>query len=518
MTIAARMERDDPTIRERALLDSFVDPCLVVEAVRDADGRVVDLRFTDANLAAAAYFHQDRERMIGMTFAELRPEFAATPLFAAYVETLETGRSLLLDDEPGTSPAGRRRRFDLRAVRVGDGLSVTWREVTDRSRAMAELARGRRELAEAQRIAHVGSWHWERATDQLTWSDEAARIMGLDPGLPAPLLEERRTGFTPESWERLMAAVGGTVAAGATRELEVDAIRPGGEVRHLLVHQEPVIDGGNVAGIRGTLADITELHAARQALARFNEELEQRVQERTAELRAANEELGSFTYTVSHDLRSPVRAIAGFSRLLERQSGPLLDDVGRHRLENIAVSAETMGRLIDDLLAFTRVGRVAIRSEPVPLGPIVARLRAAHAGRLADLGGRIELAEGAATPLADPTLLEQILLNLVDNAIAYHRPDVPPVVTVSAVATGAPEPGTSLVVVSVRDNGRGIPPEQRERVFEVFTRSTDEQDLAHAGIGLATVRRAARAMGTEVTLESEVGRGTLFSFTLRLAG
>jgi signal transduction histidine kinase len=141
-------------------------------------------------------------------------------------------------------------------------------------------------------------------------------------------------------------------------------------------------------------------------------------------------------------------------------------------------------------------------------GPILDRLHDTHAAVLAETGGRLDLAPDAAVPIADPTLLEEILLNLVDNAIAYRRPGVPPVVTVAAV------PVAGGVRVSVADNGRRIAPELEEHVWEVFTRSTGEQDLSHAGIGLATVRRAARAMGAEVALASEVGIGSTFSLVL----
>jgi signal transduction histidine kinase len=149
-----------------------------------------------------------------------------------------------------------------------------------------------------------------------------------------------------------------------------------------------------------------------------------------------------------------------------------------------------------------------VRREPVPLGPIVAGLGATHAERLKAAGGRLELAPDAAVPLSDPTLLRQIVANLVENAIAYARAGVPPIVTVSAVVEG------SGVRLSVSDNGRGIPPGLTERIFDVFTRTTVEQDLEHAGVGLATVRRAAVAMGTEIQVASEVGAGSTFWLTL----
>ena len=239
-------------------------------------------------------------------------------------------------------------------------------------------------------------------------------------------------------------------------------------------------------------------------LREFNEELERRVAERTAALVAANEELRAFSHTVSHDLRAPVRAIAGFARLLERSSQGTLDAGGLHRLDNIARSGETMGRLINDLLAYTRLGQETARAVPVPVEPIVARLTEAHEQRLHELGGVLVLAPDPAVPVADPMLLELILANLVENAVAYHRPGVAPLVTVSSARDGA------RVRVAVEDNGTGIPADARERIFEVFTRTSPDQELEHAGIGLATVRRAARAMGTDIGLASTVGAGSTF--------
>jgi light-regulated signal transduction histidine kinase (bacteriophytochrome) len=269
-------------------------------------------------------------------------------------------------------------------------------------------------------------------------------------------------------------------------------------------------DGG-VYEIIGLSRDISERKRREVDERRFADELERRVRERTAELQVANEELRSFSYSVSHDLRAPVRAVAGFARILERDYGDRLDAEGLHKLDNIITAGHTMGRLIDDLLAYTRVGQGSLSLMPVPLGPVLDGLRVALAARLAETGATLESVEPLATPVGDRSLIDRILLNLVDNAITYDRPGVPPHIRLSAVAAA------DGVTIAVADNGRGIPQDAWERVFEVFTRLTTDDAETRSGIGLATVRRAARAMGSEVTLESTVDTGTTFRLRLPAA-
>ena len=285
-----------------------------------------------------------------------------------------------------------------------------------------------------------------------------------------------------------------------------------GTVREIEWSSAPVRDEDGVVVGRASLGyDVTERAAAEAEIRRLNVELEQRVLERTAKLEAANRELETFSYSVSHDLRSPLRAITGFAEILDRRYREQLDAKGRHYLDNIVEGGRHMGVLIEELLEYSRLGRSQVHAEPVELGPILDRLRITLADRIAAGGGTLAVAAPLAVPAGDPVLVEQVLANLLDNAFVYRRPDVAPLVTVSAVRRGA------RVVVAVADNGLGIAPEFQARIFEPFVRLHTADEYPGTGIGLATVRKAARLMGSEVTLASVEGTGSTFSLDLPAA-
>jgi PAS domain S-box-containing protein len=291
---------------------------------------------------------------------------------------------------------------------------------------------------------------------------------------------------------------------------EARIVRLDGRVVDVETSASPFEDEGGVS-IHVILRDITERKRAQDALRELADDLEVRVRDRTAELQEANRELEAFAYSVSHDLRAPLRAVSGFSDILLRRHADRLDDDGRHFLDNIVAASKHMGELIEDLLAYSRLGRGAIRLVPVPLEPVVDRLCRTFEDQLAEPGARIDIERPLATPVGDQTLVEQVVLNLVSNALTYRSEGVPPRIRVAAVRRN----GT--VVLSVADNGIGIPPEYHERIFDVFARLHTEEEYSGTGIGLAIARKAARLMDGEITLESAPGLGSTFSLLLPAA-
>ncbi|HVZ19479.1 MAG TPA: ATP-binding protein [Vicinamibacterales bacterium] len=240
---------------------------------------------------------------------------------------------------------------------------------------------------------------------------------------------------------------------------------------------------------------------------RVYQELEQRVAARTKELEAANEELDAFSHSVSHDLRAPLRHLAGFSDLL--RADPALGEQSRHYAERIGAAALRMSSLIESLLSFARLGRAALTRRPVDLAAVAGD---AQREVVADAGDRaIEwrmAAEGVVS--ADADLLRQVFVNLLSNAVKYTRGRSPAVIEV-AVRDDV-EPGA--LAVCVRDNGAGFDPKYAGRLFGTFQRLHTEREFEGTGIGLANVRRIVHRHGGRTWADGVPDGGATFWFTL----
>jgi len=268
---------------------------------------------------------------------------------------------------------------------------------------------------------------------------------------------------------------------------------------------------GGEQGFYGIFFDVTKQERARLEIEQLNRQLDQRVREKTADLTAANRELESFAYSISHDLRAPLRGIDGFSHLLDEEYGERLDEQGRGYLKRVRGAAQRMGTLIDDILELSRVTRKQMVRERVDLSrmatEILDEFRQAQPQRRVD--ARIE---GGIVVEGDPQLLRVMMQNLIENAWKYSGKTDQARIEFGREADGA------TPCLFVRDNGAGFDMRYAGRLFAPFQRLHKPNEFEGSGIGLATVARIVHRHGGRIRAEAEPGRGATFRFTLAGTG
>ncbi|HYZ33082.1 MAG TPA: CHASE3 domain-containing protein [Crenalkalicoccus sp.] len=347
--------------------------------------------------------------------------------------------------------------------------------------------------------------------------EEAAAVVRAGHG--AQLMQELRaliSGIRSRSAERLAARAAGLDKAGRV-------LLAGAAAACALIL---LIAAGCVLLARRTIA---RLHAAAAEVRAANEGLEQRVAERTADLAAANEEVQRFAYIVSHDLRSPLVNVMGFTAELEASIAPVAAQLAAAEAANPALvspearraldaeipealgfirgATERMDRLISAILRLSREGRRTLTPEPVDMTVLIEGLAATLRHQLAEAGGEIAVAAPLPGLLTDRLAVEQVFGNLLDNAVKYLDPARPGRIAVRGRVQG------SRAVFEVEDNGRGIDGRDQERIFELFRRA-GAQDRAGEGIGLAHVRALVRRLGGAVDCRSTPGHGSVFRVIL----
>jgi PAS domain S-box-containing protein len=521
-----------------------------------------ELRYVAANAMYRKLTGSTLEGLLGKGVFELFPHDPADPnnesrqlLRTSFERVLATGKTDVLAVLPYRVPIVT----ESGEVEEDRFWSATHVPLLDGAGQVEYILQNTVDITELHRLKQVAATHtsaeagvWQRAlmlqgTNQtleqerrqlLTLFDQAPSFMAFLRG-PEHVFDmantayERLVGFRKVVGKRLVDALPEVVAQGFLdildgvyhngevfigRGMEVSLQRSSGggvESRYVdFVYQPIRTSDGTKVGIFVQGHDITEqkhaealLRERERQVRELNEALELRVAERTLELEEANKELESFSYSVSHDLRAPLRHITGFAQLLERRAKGSLDEVSLGHLKTISDAAKEGGRLVDDLLAFSRMSRKEMKKVPVDLAALVEEERRELAPEIGDRS--IAWTVGALPEVtADPSLLRLALKNLLSNAVKYTRPRSPAKIEVGARIEG------DEVHAWVRDNGVGFDMRYVDKLFGVFQRLHTAEQFEGTGIGLANVRRIVSRHGGRVWAEGKLDEGATFHFAL----
>jgi len=369
------------------------------------------------------------------------------------------------------------------------------------------LARSEDLYSRAQKTANIGTWDWDISNNTLDWSEQIAPMFGL----PDDDFENKYLEFIklvhPEDRQKVEAAVSASIEEQAPYFIEHRIVWPDGTMRWVSEQGEVLFDDEGLA-IRmiGVVQDITERKQAEEDIRDLNQSLEERVKERTMQLEEAYREMEAFAYSVSHDLRAPLRTITGFADILLMEAKELEPRL-RSYLKKISDGGTLMDKLIDNLLDFSRLARKELAAQEVNLGIIVQQvgdeLMAAQRDRIVDL-------QTAPLPpcFGDAALLKQVVFNLLQNAFKYTGHCERAIIDVGYIDDG------TEVIYFVKDNGVGFDMRYADKLFGVFQRLHSVEEFEGTGIGLALVQRIIHRHGGRIWADAEKNHGATFYFTI----
>lgn len=500
-------------------LTPFFETSLNLLTIVDREGR-----FYRVNPAWETVLGYSRNTLLGQPFLNfVHPDDHEATLAA--MAQLNQGQAVEGFVNRYRDQQGHYHYVEWYAQPYGNFIYANAQDITSRKQLEWELKKWQIHLQAAQRIAHLGSWEFNVTTGEITWSEEVFRILGQDMALGPPDYDKLLQIYHPDDRPEHDRVVQAALQKGEAYDLECRVLHDDGHLSYIQARGQPGFDeNGQVVSIMGTILDITE---------RKQQELH--LLQTTAQLETSNRELEAFAYSVSHDLRAPLRAIDGFSQALVEDYGDRLDAEAQDYFKRIRRNVSRMSCLIDDLLRLSRVSRVAIEPQVVNLSELAGAIAAALQESYPERSITLQIAPQL-TLKADPFLIEMMLTNLLENAWKFTRYQPQAQIelgrgsSLQKTLKTAPEwlQGTPLgeaaeqlnprlldaPVYFVRDNGAGFDMKYSKMLFGVFQRLHDTQEFPGTGIGLATVQRIVQRHGGLIWARGKVGEGATFYFVI----
>ena len=515
----------------RSLIEASLDPLVTI----GSGGRI-----TDVNVATEKVTGHSREKLIGTDFMDYFSESEKAK--AGYQQVFQDGfvqdYALEIRHKDGhLTPVLYNASVYRDEAGSVIGVFAAARDITERRRAEEELRKHREHLEELveERTAELRKANeqlqqeiMERKRAEESQAQLAAIVESSDDAIIGKTLDgiifswnsgaEKLYGYSSEEMKNRsisillppnrpdeMPMILARIKHGENiKHYETIRIRKDGSIIYVSLTTSPIKDmAGNIIGASTIARDVTERKRAEEEIKKLDQELKYQIMQ----LEAANKELEAFSYSVSHDLRAPLRAIDGFSRVMLEDYIGKLDDEGKRYLNIIRSNTQKMGQLIDDLLVFSRLGRQEIRISGIDMGKLAKAV--SEELKLAVPGRKLKFAINTLIPAqGDQAMIRQVFVNLLSNAVKFTKPKERALIEVDGRSEGNEN------VYTVKDNGVGFDMQYVNKLFGVFQRLHSSEEFEGTGVGLAIVQRIIHRHGGRVWAEGKVGEGAIFYFSL----
>ena len=496
-TAIERQQADDN------LQSAFKEKNTILESIGDAFF-ALDTNWTVTywNHMAEEVLGMPREKIVGENLWDLYEDATSLKFYTEYHKAVKEQVTVHFEEFYPTVG----KWFEVSAYPSESGLSVFFKDITERYEALRNIELSNERFLKVSEVSKDAIWDYDVKEQSLFWGEGFKKLFGYDPDDFGDKLVSWEEQIHGDDREQVVNSFKNTIEgkSGLVWDSEYRFLKADGE--YAFIHDKGSVirnENNEVIRVVGAMSDVTEQKETEEKLRRLNESLKKQADE----LAASNAELEQFAFVASHDLQEPLRMITGFLAQLERKYEDVLDEKGKKYIHFATDGARRMRQIILDLLNYSRVGRVDTDREEVDVNAIVDEAMLLNQSLLKENKAEVEIGK---MPIINASKgpMRQLFQNLISNALKYHKSGSSPEVNIRAEETD------DYWAFMIKDNGIGIDPEYSDKIFNIFQRLHGREEYSGSGVGLAICKKIVEDHGGTIWVESEVGKGSTFYFTI----